>query len=131
MAFDITGGITITDVRDGVSAPVVLLSNENHSFMAEQNGVVAGGDLSGFSTEVQVWVGVQEYTSTSNATPAGAQFRIGTPTVSGANAANITVNVNRTTGIITIVDAGTSTEGFVDGDTVNAFTISVLSLIHI
>ena len=125
MAFNVTGGITITDVRDGTSAPVVLLSNENHNFMAEQNGVISGGDLTGFSTEVQVWVGLQEYTSTGNVTPTGAQFRIGTPTVSGSNAANITVNVNRTNGIITISDANTSTEGFVDGNDVNEFTISV------
>ena len=77
MAFNVTGVTTVTDVRDGISAPVVVLSNENHTFVADSSGAVS--DLTGFQSDVQVFLGQTTYTSTSDAIPTGTNFRIGTP----------------------------------------------------
>ena len=123
MAFNITGAATVTDVRDGSSAPTVTLSNENHTFVAGSDGAIPGGDLSGFSTVVQVYVGGIQYTATAG-TPTGTQFRIGGASPNPSSA-NITVTPNNTDGTIAITDAGSSTQGFVDGTNVNSFTINV------
>ncbi len=125
MAFTVTGSATVSDVRDGVSPPTIYLTNENHTFVADADGIVA--DLTGFTTSVQAFVGSTAYQFqaglSGNAT--GEFFRIHTPTVSGSNAANITVTVNQISGAITISDAGSSDAGFVDGTDVNEFTVSV------
>ena len=53
MAFSVTGVVTVTDVRDGVTPPSVLLTNESHTFAATAGGIIV--DMSGFSCEAQVY----------------------------------------------------------------------------
>lgn len=123
MAFSVTGVVTVTDVRDGVTPPSVLLTNESHTFAATAGGVIV--DLSGFSSEVQAYVGTDAYTYTTSATPTGSTFTI----VSGSIAvlpsnADLTVTVSAT-GVITVSDAGGSGTGFDDDDTINNVTISI------
>lgn len=121
MGFNVTGAITVSDVRDGISPPTVVLTNENHTFLAEANGDVM--DFTGFMSEVIVYVGTQEYTYTAG-TPAANQFTIGTRTVV-PTAANLDVNVS-SAGVITISDTAAAT-GFAHGDVAatNSATITV------
>jgi len=122
MAFTVTGVTTISDVRDGVSPPTIYLTNENHTFVADASAAVS--DLSGFSTSVQVFVGTTEYNyEAGSGQTTGQNFRIGTPTVTPTSA-NITVSTS-SMGVITVSDANTSSTGFVDGNPVNEFTVSV------
>ena len=124
MAFSVTGTITISDVRDGQSAPTIILSNENHTFPADQTGSLGTSAtaitsvLGSFTSSFQVFVGGQAYTSTTDTTPGGTNYYIRTnPTVvqQGNATPDLTVNINRTTGVITVADAGTAdVAGFSD-----------------
>ena len=55
MARTAVGAITIQDVKDGIHPISLVLSNQSHTFSANQQGVVT--DFSGFSCEVFVYVG--------------------------------------------------------------------------
>ena len=123
MAFSVTGVVTVTDVRDGVTPPSVLLTNESHTFAATAGGIIV--DMSGFSCEAQVYVGTDAYTYTTNASPTGTTFTI----VSGSIAvlpsnADLSVSVS-STGEITVSDGGGSATGFDDDDTINNVTITI------
>ena len=125
MAFNITGQITVSDVRDGVSAPVVLLSNENHTFPADEAGAIVG-DLTGFTTNVAVFVGTQAYTYTAAATTAVNQFRVVSLTASSG--ADLTATADAS-GNITVVDAdSTGIAGFVDTGSASATITVVISV---
>ena len=122
MAFTVSGVATVSDVRDGVSPPTIYLTNENHTFVADADGSVMS--LNDFSTEVQVFVGTDEYAYQAGSGAAtGTNFRIGAATVTPATA-NITVTVS-STGVVTLSDTGTSSTGFVDGETINSFTVTL------
>ena len=122
MAFNITGSATVSDVRDGVSPPTIYLTNENETFTASATGAVT--DFSGFSTEVQAFVGTSEYTYAAGSSAAGTQFNIGSATVLPAGA-DLTVTVSAL-GVITIADAGSSgVTGFADDDTINNASITI------
>ena len=122
MAFNITGSATVSDVRDGVSPPTIYLTNENETFTASATGAVT--DFSGFSTEVQAFVGTSEYTYAAGSSATGTQFNIGSATVLPAGA-DLSVSVS-SLGVITISDAGSSgVTGFADDDTINNATITI------
>ena len=118
MAFSITGSVTVTDVRDGISAPTVLLSNENHTFVADAEGVIA--DFDSFSTTVTVFVGETSYTATTGS-PNANQFRILSAVGTGDVDTDITV-----AGVVTLVDDDSPAAGsFQGGDTVNESQVTV------
>ena len=120
MAFTVTGVATVSDVRDGVSPPTIYLTNENHTFSADASSVIS--DFTGFSSEVQVFVGSTQYTY-SAVTPTGTQYTIGTPTVSTGSDLAVTVSAS---GAITISDAGTANvEGFADGAGPASATVTI------
>ena len=121
MGFSVTGVSTVSDVRDGISPPTILLTNENHTFIANSDGSIM--DFTGFSTEVLVLIGADDLTYT-NGTPTAGQFTIGTATVVPSNA-NLLVNVNSVTGVITISDNAGLTTGFAHGNLINSATISI------
>ena len=118
MAFTITGSLTVTDVRDGISAPTVLLTNENHTFVADADGIVA--DFDSFTTAVTVFVGDDSYTAVTG-TPGADEFRI----VSAVGTGGITTDIT-TAGVVTLVDNNApAANSFQGGDTVNMATVTV------
>lgn len=123
MAFSVTGVVTVTDVRDGVTPPSVLLTNESHTFQATSEGVVA--DLSGFECEASVFVGTDAYTYTTSASPTGTNFTILTASIAvQPSGHDLTVTVSAG-GVITVSDAGGVSTGFADADTINNVTITI------
>ena len=122
MAFSVTGVVTVTDVRDGVTPPSVVLTNESHTFQATSEGVIA--DATGFECEAAVFVGTDAYTYTTAASPTGSNFTI----VGGAIAVqpsghDLSVTVSAT-GVITVSDTGSLSTGFLDADSINNVTIT-------
>ena len=122
MAFTVTGVATVSDVRDGVSPPTIYLTNENHTFVAEADGDVP--DLTGFTSDVQAFVGTTEYTYSTAATPTGTNYTIVSGSISfSPSTANLVASVS-STGEITISD-GTQTTGFVHGSTINEVMVTI------
>lgn len=74
MARVAAGGITLIDVTDGTNPIAVGLTNENHSFVATEAGVVQ--NRTGFSTELRVFVGGTAATYNVAGTTTANTFRI-------------------------------------------------------
>ncbi len=73
--------IRLQRVKDGSDAITVLGSNEDHTFVADEGGVIQTSDLNGGNCTFSVYRGITPVTY--NATPTNNTFRFGTITVSG------------------------------------------------
>jgi hypothetical protein len=71
-----TAAITLTDLADGQSSVSAFLTNENHTFAANDAGVVSDATRRDFSCNVKVFVGGSAQTFTTG-TPSAGQFTIG------------------------------------------------------
>ena len=95
-----TGFITISDVVDGSTPVYMFLSNENHSFVADQNGDVLTEERTSFSSLLNVFVGGTAGTPKASAVngsdPVGSFYA----TVSATNSWG--VSYNATTGVLTV-----------------------------
>jgi hypothetical protein len=77
MARTSTGAITIYDVTDGTTPITAFLSNENHSFVASQAGVVSSTDAALFSTTATVFLGDTRLLFAASATSGTASYKFG------------------------------------------------------
>lgn len=73
-----TAAITLTDLADGQSSVTAFLTNENHTFAANDAGVVSDGTRRDFSCSVKVFVGGSEQVFATGSSPQQGQFTIGT-----------------------------------------------------
>ena len=112
---------TVADVSDGTAGVSIILSNENHTFVADTDGAVASTDLSAFNCDIDVLVGTTVYAFIASGNLAAGQWKISDGTDDGASA--ITVAGGLTPSVtdqgddarITIADDTGSTGGFADG----------------
>jgi len=103
-----TAAITFTDLADGQSSVTAFLTNENHTFAANDVGVVSNETRRDFSCSVKVFIGGTEQIFTTSASPSEGQFSIGSiNTVSGweflvsqANGTDIGSGVLKGAGVI-------------------------------
>lgn len=79
-----TAAITLTDLKDGQDAVTAFLTNENHSFVANDAGVVHQDTIELFSSYVKVFVGGTPQTYSVGTEPQSGKFGIGTLTSSSA-----------------------------------------------
>lgn len=63
-----TGSITLFDVTDGTNPITHNLTNENHTFVASENGVVESATRAGFTSSLNVWVGSTKATYNTTTT---------------------------------------------------------------
>lgn len=78
MARSASGAITLVDITDGTSPVSAFLTNENHTFSASAGGAVATAERTGFSSQVELFIGTTQGTRIANSTtPASeGQFRV-------------------------------------------------------
>jgi hypothetical protein len=79
-----TAAITLTDLKDGQDSVTAFLTNENHTFVANDAGTVQPETISSFSSFVKVFVGGTEQTYEAGTTPQSGKFGIGTLSSSSA-----------------------------------------------
>ena len=95
-----TGFITISDVVDGSTPVYMFLSNENHAFVADQNGDVLTEERTAFTSLLNVFVGGTAGTPKTSAVtgsdPVGSFFA----TISATNSWG--VSYNSSTGVISV-----------------------------
>ena len=58
----VQGFISVTDLVDGVVGNAVIFTNENHTYVADADGVIAAGEISMFTNDVFVEAGVVNIT---------------------------------------------------------------------
>lgn len=75
-----TDKIRVVRLREGSNAVQVILSNENHTYTADENGTISSGDFDTGNTDITVFRGTESISY--NATPTNNTFRIGTITAS-------------------------------------------------
>ena len=85
MARQATGAITITDITDGTSPITALLTNENHTFIASELGVVSSADRLAFESNVIVFVGSTQAPFDGAAVPANNTYKLGTFVLTDTN----------------------------------------------
>jgi hypothetical protein len=73
-----TAAITLTDLKDGQDSVTAFLTNENHSFVANDAGVVHQDTIGLFSSYVKVFVGGTPQTYSVGTEPQAGKFGIGT-----------------------------------------------------
>lgn len=73
-----TAAITLTDLADGQSSVTAFLTNENHTFAANDAGVVSDSTRRDFGCSVKVFVGGNEQAFATGSSPAEGFFTIGT-----------------------------------------------------
>jgi len=73
-----TAAITLTDLADGQSSVTAFLTNENHTFAANDAGTVSNATRRDFGCSVKVFVGGTEQAFTTGSSPAEGFFTIGT-----------------------------------------------------
>ena len=72
-----TAAITLTDLKDGQDSVTAFLTNENHTFVANDAGEVHADTIGSFSSFVKVFVGGTEQTYESGTTPQSSKFALG------------------------------------------------------
>lgn len=79
-----TAAITLTDLKDGQDSVTAFLTNENHTFVANDAGVVSTDTINNFSSFVKVFVGgsLQDYSTGTS--PQSGKFGIGSLTSSSS-----------------------------------------------
>ena len=77
MARQASGAITLVDVTDGTNPVSAFLTNENHTFSASAGGNVATAERTGFTSDVNVFLGSTQLTPiANNTTPTTGRFRV-------------------------------------------------------
>ena len=119
-----TGFITIADIADGNAGVQAIVSNENQTFAAGQDGGISGFS---FSTVTQAFVGTAASTYVTGTTPAAGQYGIGTISALPSDHGLVFAV---TSGVLNVTDGG-STDGFIDaGSSINNVTITVPFIIN-
>ena len=78
---------SVADVTDGAAGISILLSNENHTFVADTTGAIVDTEIAAFTTDIDVLVGTSFYAYTpGSATLASGQWRISTGAAEGVAA---------------------------------------------
>tara|TARA_B100000497_G_scaffold126123_1_gene164165 strand:+ start:492 stop:1649 length:1158 start_codon:yes stop_codon:yes gene_type:complete len=72
-----TAAITLTDLKDGQDSVTAFLTNENHSFVANDAGTVHPDTIGLFSSYVKVFVGGTLQTYSVGTNPQAGKFGIG------------------------------------------------------
>ena len=112
------GQIIVRDLTDGINAPAIAQSNENHTFTADADGSIMS--LTGFSSHLTVRIGNSIYTYAGRTTTPGAnQFGIGvTIAFTGSPDLVLTPTAATVGGVagatLALTDGNTATTGFVD-----------------
>ena len=137
----VQGFISVTDLVDGVVGNAVIFTNENHTYVAEADGLVSAGEITMYTNDVFVEAGAVDITydaGTDLLNQNNNTFRIATTSgvinnttqtvVSGT--ADLDVNLAGTEGdadvTITITDKGTAnTVGFFDAGGPDSVLITV------
>jgi len=115
-----TAAITLTDLADGQSSVSAFLTNENHTFAANDAGVVSDATRRDFSCSVKVFVGGSEQQFTTSS-PSAGQFTIGSIAavsgweflVSQTNGFDIGGGVTKDAGVIYTDAVGTPTSAVI------------------
>ena len=128
----LTGAISIADLVDGLAGASIVGSNEVHTFIATPEGMITSTELAAYSNTYTVYVGtdVRTFNNTLGGTPGASTWRYSaTPTVSPSGH-DLTVNINSSTGALTLTDGSGST-GFADSDAIDSITITATILVNI
>jgi hypothetical protein len=81
MARTAVGAITIMDIQDGIHPLSVVLSNQSHTFAADNEGTVTTLEKNKFMCEINAYVGGTRVIYDPAATPANDTYKIGAITV--------------------------------------------------
>jgi hypothetical protein len=87
--------VSVYDVLDGQPFVSILQTDENHTFQADSDGVVAAGDLADFVNDVAVIVGGVQYAYTTSASPSTNQYTLLAGTLNPAAAATLVYTAYR------------------------------------
>lgn len=79
-----TAAITLTDLKDGQDSVTAFLTNENHTFVANDAGTVSTETIGAFSSFVKVFVGGTEQSFEAGVEPQSGKFGIGSPSSSSS-----------------------------------------------
>ena len=128
----ISGGVTISDLTDGLAGASVILGNESFTFTASADGEIT--DLSAFSSSIQVFIGTSGSTFQNNtATPTAGNFSINETNIAiTPSGSDLAVAVDDSTGVITVSDNGGVTTGFDDaGTTIDSVSIMLPVVVNV
>ena len=112
---------TVADVRDGTAGISILLSNENHTFVASADGAVTATELANFLTDLSILVGTAPYAFIAGGNLASGQWKISNGVDDGAAAITVAGDLSVTVvdrgndARITVSDTNAAADGFVDG----------------
>jgi len=131
----IRGYITISDVSDGRGGITLVLSNENHTFPATQEGVVADAARTAFDCRVEVYVETTRYryeSGSGNPTASG-RWKLGEITPGSGTTAQVTPESGATPRYVDITLTKSGNTGFFQGgnSSPDTLTIEVPILINI
>lgn len=102
------GAVTIQDVKDGIHPISMVLSNQSHTFAADQNGAVSTAERDLFSCEVMVYVG-QTRAIYDNTNPySDNTYRVGAITYSGSGW-SVTNNIESNQSVLRVSAVPTGT----------------------
>ena len=101
------GAVTIVDINDGSNPISAVLTNQNHTFPANENGVVTAATRQLFSTGAIVYIGNTLATLSTSSTLANNTYRIkpvGTSTADTrvTSGTGWTIAVDSNTGLLTV-----------------------------
>ncbi len=101
------GAVTIVDINDGSNPISAVLTNQNHTFPANENGVVTAATRQLFSTGAVVYIGNVLATLSTDATLANNEYRIkpvgtGTTDTRITSGADWAISVSAVTGLLTV-----------------------------
>jgi hypothetical protein len=107
------GAVTIVDINDGSNPISAVLTNQNHTFPANENGTVTTATRNLFSTGAIVYIGNVLATLSTTATLANNTYRIkpvGTTTSDTrvTSGTGWTISVNSNTGLLTVTAVPTT-----------------------
>lgn len=101
------GAVTIVDINDGSNPISAVLTNQNHTFPANENGTVTTATRELFSTGAVVYIGSTLATLSTDSTLANNEYRI-KPVGTGGTDTRVTsgtgwaISVDANTGLLTV-----------------------------
>ena len=133
----LTAYATVADVVDGAAGISILVSNENHTFVANADGAIAATELAAFTTDLQVLVGTTPYAFQAGGALQSGQWKISDGNADGAAAITVagdlaaTVTDVGTDARLVFADADTATSGFVDGGAASPDSVQIVVPIQV
>ena len=83
MTREAQGAVTIVDIQDGIHPISIVLSNQSHTFAADNAGVIPDAERTAFSCAVYAYIGSTRITYDGAATPEPSTYKLTTTNPAG------------------------------------------------